>query len=82
MSKNITQIGACTSVRFSWIYSILTNPYRYIIALYGLCNVFLIDFDKKVLETFKGRDGYFVETLENLYFKSYLIYKKFSQKMR
>ena len=26
----------------------LTNPCRYIIALYGLYNVFLIDFDKKV----------------------------------
>ena len=26
----------------------LTDPYRYLIVLYGLYNVFFIDFDKKV----------------------------------
>ena len=60
----------------------LTDPYQYIIALYDLYNIFLIDFDKKVfiikvileklflLETFKEGDCNFPETLENFYFKS------------
>ena len=78
---------------FSWgltnIWPILTDPYRYIIALYDLYNVFFIDFDKKVLiikVTLKKISfclklskreivTLLWKTLENLYFKI-LVYKK------
>ena len=34
-------------------FPILTNPYQYIITLYGLCNVFLINFDSKISSLWK-----------------------------
>ena len=60
-----------------------------VLVLYGLYNIFLIDFDKKwfiikvtlkkflLLETLKERGCNFVE---NLYFKSCVIYKQLQPK--
>ena len=48
------------------IWPILTDPYQYIIALYGLYNVFLIDFDKKGVynQGYIEKDFFLLETFK------------------